>query len=331
MRPSILLALAAPSFLRSGIWSLLLWCGPPVEPEIVEIVPAPVPERALEPSVTEPPPAAVPVEPPEPTPVGPPNLHLHWEVDLPLLLGAGAIWLGTEMSLDKLVPAQPRWTEATAAELALRDTLTWRSPAPARALSDAIAYGVVPLFGLTLTLADVGRSQQWRVLHEDLIITLEAVAVATMLSQAIKLSAARGRPYTYEVYHGDPDQSVDRLLVYEPDAFMSFPSGHATLASAFVASFATVATMRKRKLAPYLWGFGMPLSGLVSYLRVAGYRHWFGDVVIGSTVGTVVGAGLPLLLHHPRFGLLSRLTARKQRMQLSVMPSATGATVLGRF
>jgi membrane-associated phospholipid phosphatase len=321
--------------MRPSFLSLLLWCGPPVEPEIVEIVPAPAPAPALAPSVEDPEPAKA-----QPSTVeiriggvkkAPPDLHLHWEVDLPLLLGAGAIWLGTEMTLDELVPAAPRWTEATAGDLALRDALTWRSPAPARALSDVVAYGVVPLFGLSLTLADVGRSRQWRVLHEDLIITLEAVAVAAMLTQAVKLSTARGRPYTYEVYHGDPTQSVDRLLVYEPDAFLSFPSGHATLASAFVASFATVATMRERKLAPYLWGVGMPLTGLVGYLRVAGYRHWFGDVVIGSTIGTVVGAGLPLLLHHPRFGLLARLSARKQRVQLTLLPSTTGATLLGRF
>jgi membrane-associated phospholipid phosphatase len=325
--------------MRPSILSLLLWIGPPVEPEIVEtveIVPVLPPEPtelANEPSEPEPP---APLIWAEPAPVDvldsrPPDLHFHGEVDGPLLLGAGAIWLGTELNLDRLVPAAPRWTEATAGDLALRDALTWRSPAAARHMSDALAYGLIPLFGLTLTLADVGTTRQWRYLHEDLIITLETVAVAAMLAQVIKLSAARGRPYTYEVFQDDSGQSLDHLLFYEPDAYLSFPSGHANLGFAFAASFATVATMRERKLAPYLWGFGMPLAGLVAYLRIAGHRHWFGDVVIGSTIGTAIGTGLPLLLHHPRFGVLARLSARKARVQLSVAPSGSGAAVIGRF
>jgi membrane-associated phospholipid phosphatase len=323
--------------MRPWISSLLLCFGPPIEPEFVEIVPV------LEPGPVEIEPAPIEVvelaqnqaleglEAVEVLDPRPPDIHMHAEVDVPLMLGSGAIWLGTELSLDRLVPATPRWTRATAGELALRDALTWRSPATARHMSDALAIAIVPLFGLTLTLADVGSTRQWRYLHEDLIVTLEAVAVAGMLSQVIKLSTARGRPYTYEVFEDDSGQPLDRLLVYEPDAYLSFPSGHANLAFAFVAGFATVATMRQRRLAPYLWGFGMPLAGLVGYLRVAGYRHWFGDVVVGSTIGTVVGAGLPLLLHHPRFGLLARLSARKQRVELSVAPSGRGVAVIGRF
>lgn len=319
----------------------LLLIGPPgsladapADPEIVEVVPVlpaePEPEPVAPALPVVEPDGLAPVPAP-PTPTAVPKLHVHWEVDVPLLLGAGAIWLGTELAADQLVPARPRWTEASSGDLAARRGLVWRSPATARHLSDAVAFGVVPLFGLTLTLADVGATRQWGYLHEDLIVTLETVAVAAMLTQVVKLSAARGRPYTYEVYHDPPDQRVEQLLVYEPDAFLSFPSGHANLAFAFTASFATVATMRQRKLAPYLWGFGMPLAGLVAYLRVAGYRHWLSDVVIGSTIGTVVGTGLPLLLHHPRFGLLARLSARKQRLRVSVLPTTNGATVLGQF
>lgn len=321
--------------MRPSILSLLLWVGPPVEPEVVEVVPVPPPELALDPSVVEeedPIPVTLPQAEAETRhAAAPPNLHVHWEVDLPLMLGSTAVWLGTELFRERLVPASPRWTKASAGDLALRDALTWRSPATARHLSDVMAAGVVPLFGLTLTLADIGRSRQWRVLHEDLVVVAEAVTVAGMLTQALKLSTARGRPYTYEVYDGSSNADVDHLLVYEADAFTSFPSAHASVAFAFASSFATVATLRRRKLAPYLWGFGMPLAGFTAYLRVAAHRHWFSDVVIGSTLGSIVGAGLPILLHHPEFGLLSRLTARKRRLDVRVMPSASGATVVGRF
>jgi membrane-associated phospholipid phosphatase len=64
---------------------------------------------------------------------------------------------------------------------------------------------------------------------------------------------------------------------------------------------------------------------------VAAHRHWFSDVVIGSTLGSVVGAGLPLVLHHPRWGLLARLSERQRPVELRVVPSGNGAAVLGRF
>jgi membrane-associated phospholipid phosphatase len=314
------------------ILSLLLWAGPPVEPETVNVVATPPPKPALvEPNPAEPTPAEPLSDPSPPASVSPPDLHVHWEVDAPLLLGSGAIWLGTQLALDRLVPATPRWTQASAGDLALREAAIWRSPAVARHLSDAFAYGVVPVFSLTMTLIDVGSARQWRVLHEDLIIALESVALASMLTQVIKLSAARGRPYTYEVFQDDHALPLDQALIYEPDAYLSFPSGHANFSFAFVSSFATVATMRERKLAPYLWAFGMPLAGVTAYLRVAGHRHWFSDVIVGSTIGTIVGAGLPVLLHHPRFGLLAHLSARKQRVQLTLLPSPTGATLLGQF
>jgi membrane-associated phospholipid phosphatase len=298
---------------------------PLAEPETVAIVPVPSPPRP-EPKLQ------APLDEREPAPEpGPPDLHFRWEVDIPLLVGAGAIWLGTELSLEHLTPATPRWTRATAGELAIREALVWRSPATARKLSDAFAFAVVPLFGLTLTLADVGRSQQWRVLHEDLLIVLETVAVASMLTQILKLSTARGRPYTYEAYAAPDGRPIEHLLLAEPDSVLSFPSGHASLAFTFATSFATVASMRERKLAPYLWGFGMPLAGFAAYLRVAGHRHWFSDVIVGSTLGAAVGAGLPLLLHHPRFGLLARLGERPGGARVHVVPSGHGATLIGQF
>lgn len=330
--------------MRPSILSLLLWLSPPVTPEVSEpaepeaaapevvaIVPVTTtPERTDEPKTVAPPiPVTIPhhrLDFPRP-----PDLHVHWKVDLPLMISAGALWLGAEVLRERLVPARPRWTKASAGDLAIRNAMTWRSPAAARQLSDAFALGVVPLFGITLTLADVGMSRQWRVLHEDLLIAAEAITVAGMLTQVIKFSSARGRPYTYEVFDGSSSANVDELLVYEADAFLSFPSAHASTAFAFASSFATVATLRQRKLAPYLWGIGMPIAGFVAYLRVAAHRHWFSDVVIGSTIGSVVGAGLPLLLHHPRWGLLARLSERERPIELRVVPSGNGAAVLGRF
>jgi membrane-associated phospholipid phosphatase len=296
--------------------------------------PEPAPELALEPEPSAS--SAKRRRAPRPI-VVPPDLHVRWAVDVPLVVVPGAIWLGTELALDRVVPSEPRWTKVTPGDLAIRDAATWRSPKSARVLSNAFTWGVIPLLGLGLTLADVGRTRQWRWLPEDLVIAGEAVAVAGLISQTIKIGAARGRPYTYEAYAEPSEAPIDERLVSDPDGFTSFPSGHATLAFAFVSSLATVATMRKRKLAPVLWGLGIPSAAVVAYARVAGYRHWFSDVVVGSTIGMVIGAGLPVLLHHPRFGLLGRMTKRARdgsgqaQIELQVIPTATGASVIGRF
>ncbi len=250
-----------------------------------------------------------------------PDIRFRLAIDLPITLGFAAVWGVTEGFKAQTAPQECRWCAPGPVARATRSALVWANPDSAALTSDLIAYAGIPLISLTLTLVAVGREGEWRKIHEDLLVALEAVAVTAALTNAIKLSTARARPYTLAAtipFSEDPDQNL------------SFPSGHTSLAFALATGFATVATLRKRKLAPVFWGLGVPLAGFVGYLRMAGDRHWLGDVLVGAGMGTLIGVGLPWLLHHPRTGILAR-RSKPHTASWRILPMPAGLALAGKF
>lgn len=290
-----------------------------VDPVPIEAAPRPAPRELVEPEPGEPEPASEPVralEPARPPAIVQPDLRFRLAIDLPITLGFASVWALTEGFKQQTAPRDCRWCTPSPVGRATRLALVWRDPEAAALTSDIVAYGLIPALSLTLTLIAVGREGEWKKLHEDLLIALEAVAVTAALTNVIKMSSGRTRPYAE--FASEPIPFAD-----DPDQNLSFPSGHSSFAFAFASSFATVATLRKRKLAPVFWGVGMPAAALVGYLRMAGDRHWLGDVLVGASLGTVIGVGLPWLLHHPRTGVTPRRArdqARARALRLSPMP-----------
>lgn len=290
-----------------------------VAPEL-ELGPEPVPAPELEP---EPEPSYAP-QPPEPVQRElQPDIRFRLDIDLPLFIGFTAVWGVTEGFKAQVAPRECRWCVPGSIARSTADALVWRNPEAAALTSDIVAYAGIPATALTLTLIGVGREGEWRKIHEDLLVALEAVALTAALTNGIKMSTARTRPYA--VHAAEPISFAD-----DPDQFMSFPSGHTSFAFSLATSFASVATLRGRKLAPVYWSVGVPAAAFVGYLRMAGDRHWLGDVLFGAGLGTLVGVGMPWLFHHPRSGLIPRKRAKQKRM-ISVMPAARGLSVSGRF
>jgi membrane-associated phospholipid phosphatase len=295
-----------------------------IEPVVIE--PAPLerknsePEPAPPPTIDPPPTPALPLPPP---PSVQPDIRFRLEIDLPLTIGFAGVWGVTEAFKSQIAPQECRWCEPGKVANAARSALVWRDPDAAALGSDILAYAAIPALALTLTFVAVGREGEWKKVHEDLLVALEAVAVSAALTNAIKMTTARTRPYAeYEAieFSEDPDQN------------MSFPSGHTSFAFALASGFATVATLRERKLAPVFWGIGMPAAALVGYLRMAGDRHWLGDVLVGASLGTLVGVGLPWLVHHPRTGVLPRRVQRDTRKRsIGILPAPGGVIVVGRL
>jgi membrane-associated phospholipid phosphatase len=253
-----------------------------------------------------------------------PDIRFRVAIDVPVFLGFSAIAGLTEGFKPMIAPQACLWCQPGPVARGVRNALVWDKPESAALTSDILGFAVVPAYSLTMTLVGVGVDGEWRRVHEDLLVALEAVAVSTALTNVLKFSSARQRPYS--VYADEPI-SFDE----DPDQFLSFPSGHTSLAFSIATSFATVATLRDRELAPALWAVGVPMAAFVGYLRIAGDRHWVGDVLAGAGLGTLVGVGLPWLLHHPRTGVLARRGTRSKAHAISVLPTGTGLSIAGRM
>ena len=243
----------------------------------------------------------------------PAELEHDLRIDGAIAAAAAATWLGFELLQPELAPGSCRWCQPNALDSSARDALRWRSGDAAHQLSSLTAYGLVPL--TTLGLSVLGTStvdgQLQRSLVDVLVVT-EAVALAAVVGQGVKLIAARRRPFV-----------AAGTASTDPDRNLSFYSGHTAFAFAVGAAATVVAVERGYRTAPWVALAGAVLATSVGYLRIAADRHYLTDVLAGAAVGAGVGAGVPLLLHPAR--------GRSPSRRVWLLPTPGGAALLGSF
>jgi membrane-associated phospholipid phosphatase len=135
------------------------------------------------------------------------------------------------------------------------------------------------------------------VVRRPLVLYGESLLLAEAGSQILKRSVDRPRPFTYLPASERPGSSA-----YDVDsdgAFLSMPSGHATI-SFTAASFAATDNLLSRPDAGWqehvaVASLGALLAGATSNLRVRADQHFPSDVLVGGLIGTVSGASVPLL------------------------------------
>jgi membrane-associated phospholipid phosphatase len=221
------------------------------------------------------------------------DLVVHPRIDIPVTLFAGALAAG--LALPQLSPSQCRFCAVPGLDEAARDVI--RLPGvgaelDARHASDVINIGVLSVGALTLSAVGAAQDGERRVFFEDVLVIAESVAIASVLVNASKDVFARPRPAAGAAF---TPGSRDR----------SFYSGHTSFAFSIATSAATVATIRDRSWAPWMWGVGLTLASGVGYLRMAGDAHWLTDVLAGAAVGGAVGFAVPWVFHRatgPRRG-----------------------------
>lgn len=158
------------------------------------------------------------------------------------------------------------------------------SPAAQRA-SD-VTVGLLMLSPYLLSGLE-GVDGEWT---KDAVVYTESLAVSLVITQLIKYSVRRARPFTY----GDDAPHAKKLRY---DSTLSFSSGHSSLA--FTA--ATVAAYTWQLRHPHgsskyvVWGGTMSLAAATASLRVIGGKHFFSDVLVGSAIGFLVGIVVPSL------------------------------------
>lgn len=198
-----------------------------------------------------------------------------------------------------------RWCEPPAFDRSVRDALVWDDRKRAHFLSSMDAYVIAPVVGFGLLIASDGDASATRLI-DDLLPVAETVAISETLTQIVKFSVGRQRPYA---------RFPDGSFVAGTDDNTSFWSGHSVLGFSITASAGLICHWRHYWTEPYVWGSGIAISLSTEYLRMAADKHYLSDVVLGGAVGIATGLLVPRLM----------------RRDIKIVPVANGASVIGEF
>lgn len=156
-------------------------------------------------------------------------------------------------------------------------------------------FGTVTVIGPTVgTLALVGLLTARKQLSDIALNTTEAVVMASLAAQGLKLAFGRERP------RDDPDLSGDDFAPFSGND--AFPSGHTAAAFAFATSLGDAIDRPWARVGLYTLATG------TAWARVAQEAHWASDVVAGAAVGIVAakfasGRRTIFGVRAPRFGV----------------------------
>ena len=134
-------------------------------------------------------------------------------------------------------------------------------------------------------------------LRRPLVLYGESMLLAEAASQLLKRSSDRPRPFTYLPASERPTGSA--YDVNSDGAFVSMPSGHATI-SFTAASFAATDNLLSHPDAGWkehvaVASLGAMLAGATGELRIKANQHFPTDILVGGLIGTASGASIPLL------------------------------------
>ena len=231
------------------------------------------------------------------------RLAYDTRVDL-AVTSVGAVWLATsELLKPVLVPEKCRWCYRgedgtdllNPYDSWVRRQLIWKQPHTADITSSIIAFAIEPLSTIGLNAVAAANDRNGRGVPVDALLVMEATMIAGNVNQIAKYAFARERPFVH--YLPRAPKEVRKLTASPSDDNLSFFSGHTTLAFAVATSSGTVSSLRGYRLAPLVWAAGLTMAASVGYLRMAGDKHYFSDVMTGVVVGCLIGAGVPLLFH----------------------------------
>jgi membrane-associated phospholipid phosphatase len=137
------------------------------------------------------------------------------------------------------------------------------------------------------TMYGVGRLANWRTVEDLGLHGTEAVVVGGTTTALLKGLLGRARP------HVVGDTIVDSFAFgrgfRRGNAYMSFPSGHATVA---FAAAAAVTSETQRIWPHHTWLVAPVMYGgatLVGLSRIYNNAHWASDVALGAAIGTFSG------------------------------------------
>lgn len=320
---------------------------PKNEPAVEEQTTAP-PPKADNPFDVAPTPLARPELPPRKQPRAvnalpvvstdaPPPLIWKWPTfsgaDYAVTLTGGAITLATAIIKPR---PQHSLTGPIGFDLDVRSALRADSLATRYRFRDVSDIGLSlavswPFVGDALTTAWWYRGSR-ETAQEMALIDLETLAVVGAIQGVTNVVVSRERPFGQDCGKGQlPSDAIDCDGSFH---YRSFFSGHSAF-SFTGAALICVHHMENELLGPP-WdaiscATGYAVAGTTATFRVVADVHYFSDVLLGATVGTLVGYGVPLL-HYRKLGGGSRLRSSSSfEPTINIVPSPGGIGVVGTF
>lgn len=144
-------------------------------------------------------------------------------------------------------------------------------------LGDSAWMGILLVLGWVLGTVMTRINDQsafWRALPRQSIYIFVSVAISGAIVLIVKGIVGRARPYLFETEGPFGFNSMSFESVYA-----SWPSGHTTTAFAFAAALVL--------LSPRLKFVMVPFAVIAGYSRMALGAHYFADVIMGATLGTL--------------------------------------------
>lgn len=196
-------------------------------------------------------------------------------------------------------------------------------------LSLAVSW---PFVGDALTAAWWYRGSR-ETAEEMALIDLQTLAISGAIQGITNVLVSRERPFGKTCGQGElPSDAIDCEGSFH---YRSFFSGHSSF-SFTGAALICIHHMENELLGPP-WdaiscAAGYAVAGTTATLRVVADVHYASDVLLGATVGTLVGFGVPLL-HYRRIGGGARLRSESGRYEptLNLVPAPGGLGVAGTF
>ncbi|MCF7825827.1 MAG: phosphatase PAP2 family protein [Candidatus Marinimicrobia bacterium] len=182
--------------------------------------------------------------------------------------------LGVELfGKPYLTPDEPRFSNPNSFDRLMRNKL-WsglENQDNARVWSDRLIYGVSM------------SSLVWGPLlanntNEAILINARVFAANSLLTNIVKMSAARERPYHH--FNTRPSEGSKD--------FTSFYSGHSSVAFSQAVANAMILSRSYPEHDSMIWSTLLSAAGLTAYLRIAGDMHYFSDVITGAAMGSLV-------------------------------------------
>ncbi|MGB1003517.1 MAG: phosphatase PAP2 family protein [Salibacteraceae bacterium] len=148
------------------------------------------------------------------------------------------------------------------------------------------------------------------------VMGVEVLALNFGLANMSKGILLRNRPYAY-----NPEVSIDRKL--EVDARYSFYSR--TTATTASISFFTAKVFSdlhpNSKWKPVVWGGAIIVPALTAYAKVDAGEHFYTDVLIGYSMGALIGYFVPVM----------HLKSKRTGAEIKVQPNMNGVIATMTF